>query len=59
MKAHGAMTCSEHFKILKLPEPEQEFQMMSKQFTYKQCPRCKIMTERKNGCPHMTCACDY
>jgi len=27
---------------------------------YKQCPRCRIIIEKSDGCNHMTCAhCDY
>ena len=49
---HGKQTCEE---IL-----EKDFQLWSKGKVIKKCPKCKIYTEKNEGCNHMTCtSCKY
>ena len=49
---HGKQSCEE---IL-----EKDFQMWKKGKVIKKCPKCKIYTEKNEGCNHMTCtSCKY
>ena len=49
---HGESKCDE--------ELDKDFQIWSKHKVIKKCPRCKIYTEKNEGCNHMTCAeCKY
>ena len=49
---HGKTKCDE--------ELDKEFQIWKKDKVVKQCPKCKIYTEKNEGCNHMTCAeCKY
>ena len=49
---HGRKTCEQ---IL-----EKDFQIWSKDKVIKKCPKCKIYTEKNEGCNHMTCtSCKY
>ena len=49
---HGKSTCEE---VL-----EKDFQIWSKGKVIKKCPKCKIYTEKNEGCNHMTCtSCKY
>ena len=51
-KWHGKSKCDE--------ELDKDFQIWSKNKVIKQCPRCKIYTEKNEGCNHMTCTeCKY
>ena len=45
---HGKSKCDE--------EIDKEFQIWKKDKVVKKCPRCKIYTEKNEGCNHMTCA---
>ena len=45
---HGKTNCDE--------ELDKDFQIWKKDKVVKQCPRCKIYTEKNEGCNHMTCA---
>ena len=41
-------------------ELDKDFQIWKKDKVVKQCPRCKIYTEKNEGCNHMTCTeCKY
>ena len=49
---HGKTKCEE---IL-----DKDFQLWKEGKVIKQCPRCKLYTEKNEGCNHMTCAeCKY
>ena len=49
---HGKSSCEE---VL-----EKDFQIWSKGKIIKKCPKCKIYTEKNEGCNHMTCtSCKY
>ena len=49
---HGKSSCEE---VL-----EKDFQTWSKGKVIKKCPKCKIYTEKNEGCNHMTCtSCKY
>ena len=49
---HGKSTCEQ---VL-----EKDFQIWSKGKVIKKCPKCKIYTEKNEGCNHMTCtSCKY
>ena len=49
---HGKSSCED---IL-----EKDFKMWSKGKVIKKCPKCKIYTEKNEGCNHMTCtSCKY
>ena len=49
---HGESPCDE--------ELDKDFQIWKKDKVVKQCPRCKIYTEKNEGCNHMTCTeCKY
>ncbi len=51
-KWHGKSPCDE--------ELDKDFQIWKKDKVVKQCPRCKIYTEKNEGCNHMTCTeCKY
>ena len=51
-KWHGKEKCDE--------ELDKDFQIWKKNKIVKQCPRCKIYTEKNEGCNHMTCTeCKY
>ena len=51
-KPHGESTCDEFM--------EKEFLSWKKDKRVKRCPRCKIYTEKNEGCNHMTCTnCKY
>ena len=51
-KPHGNSSCEE---VL-----EKDFQIWSKGKVIKKCPKCKIYTEKNEGCNHMTCtSCKY
>lgn len=49
---HGKSKCEEKL--------DKDFQVWKKGKVIKQCPRCKLYTEKNEGCNHMTCAeCKY
>ena len=49
---HGKTNCDE--------ELDKDFQIWKKNKVVKQCPQCKIYTEKNEGCNHMTCTeCKY
>ena len=51
-KPHGVSSCDEFM--------EKEFLSWKKDKRVKRCPRCKIYTEKNEGCNHMTCTnCKY
>ena len=51
-KWHGKTNCDE--------ELDKDFQIWKQGKVIKQCPRCKIYTEKNEGCNHMTCTeCKY
>ena len=51
-KPHGVSSCDEFM--------EKEFLLWKKNKRVKRCPRCKIYTEKNEGCNHMTCTnCKY
>ena len=51
-KWHANTDCDE--------ELDKDFQIWKKNKIVKQCPRCKIYTEKNEGCNHMTCTeCKY
>ena len=51
-KPHGKSSCE---KVL-----EKDFKLWSKGKVIKKCPKCKIYTEKNEGCNHMTCtSCKY
>ena len=51
-KWHGSSKCDEQL--------DKDFQLWKKDKIVKQCPNCKIYTEKNEGCNHMTCAeCKY
>ena len=51
-KPHGITSCDEFM--------EKEFMDWKKYKRVKRCPRCKIYTEKNEGCNHMTCSsCKY
>ena len=51
-KWHGKSKCDE--------ELDKDFQIWKEGKVVKQCPRCKIYTEKNEGCNHMTCTeCKY
>ena len=51
-KPHGLTSCDEFM--------ENEFLTWKKSKRVKRCPRCKIFTEKNEGCNHMTCtSCKY
>ena len=51
-KPHGNSTCEEFM--------EKEFNIWKVGKRVKKCPRCKIYTEKNEGCNHMTCtSCKY
>ena len=51
-KPHGTTTCDEYM--------EKEFMTWKNDKRVKKCPRCKIYTEKNEGCNHMTCtSCKY
>ena len=49
---HGKSSCEQHM--------EKDFLKWKKNRIVKKCPRCKIFTEKNEGCNHMTCpSCKY
>ena len=49
---HGESKCDEKL--------DKDFQIWKKDKVVKRCPRCKIYTEKNEGCNHMTCTeCKY
>ena len=51
-KPHGDSSCEQFM--------EKEFMIWKKDKRVKKCPRCKIYTEKNEGCNHMTCTnCKY
>mgnify|MGYP002625133919 CR=1 FL=1 len=51
-KPHGKLSCEQ---VL-----EKEFQSWKEGKVLKKCPKCKIYTEKNEGCNHMTCtSCKY
>ena len=51
-KPHGDTSCEQYM--------EKEFMVWKKDKRVKRCPRCKIYTEKNEGCNHMTCSnCKY
>ena len=51
-KPHGNSSCEQFM--------EKEFMTWKKDKRVKRCPRCKIYTEKNEGCNHMTCtSCKY
>ena len=51
-KPHGTTSCDEYM--------EKEFMTWKNNKRVKKCPRCKIYTEKNEGCNHMTCtSCKY
>ena len=51
-RPHGNTSCDKYM--------EEEFMDWKKDKRVKKCPRCKIFTEKNEGCNHMTCSsCKY
>lgn len=54
-EAHAGMTCGEHRDFNS--EGQQEFRRAKWQLGAKDCPRCRAVIEKTEGCNHITCRC--
>ncbi|KAG8933603.1 hypothetical protein FRC02_011525 [Tulasnella sp. 418] len=53
---HPALSCAEN-KLPQLGQTDQQTYNLAKRSGWRRCPKCRMIVERSEGCPHMTCRC--